>query len=223
MPNPNTPDAPAFYPRVCPLCGYEGQFIPFGKPPRTDAQCPKCRSLERHRLFWLWFEENRDLVTGPFLHFAPEKCLVPKFRERYADYKTADLFSDADLKLDLQQINQPSGHYQTILCNHVLEHIDDDRQAMRELHRVLADTGLLIVSVPIVYGWESTYENKSITDPFLREIHFGQFDHVRYYGHDFIDRLRESGFTRIEEVTAQGEDIIKYALMRGEKFFVCRK
>ena len=210
------------YRRHCPICGYHGFFTNDGRPIRIDARCPKCRSLERHRLFWLWFKEHQAQLKEPVLHFAAALVLQRKLRARFTDYTTADLFRPADLRLNIEAIDLPDGSLNTVICNHVLEHVDD-MQALSELHRILADDGRLVVSVPIVEGWDHTYENPDITDPLLREVHFGQNDHVRFYGRDFRDRLRDAGFTDIDEVTAMGPAVIEYGLDRGEKFFVCRK
>jgi hypothetical protein len=103
----------------------------------------------------------------------------------------------------------------------VLEHLDD-RKALREIRRILADDGLAILTVPLIEGWDRTYEDPAITDPGARELHFGQDDHVRYYGKDFRDRLREAGLV-FEEVTAQPADVLRYGLLRGEKVFICRR
>jgi SAM-dependent methyltransferase len=212
-----------FAPRTCPICKYQGFFTHAGRPPRIDAMCPSCHSLERYRLFWLWFLENRGKMQLPILHFAPEKILEGLFRKEFAagGYKTADLFAQADLKLNIEALDLPDGGFSTVICNHVLEHVDD-RKALGEIRRILADDGVFIVSVPIVEGWNSTYEDSALTEPTERDLHFGQYDHVRYYGSDFRDRLREAGFD-FDEVTAEGRDVITYSLLRGEKFFICRK
>lgn len=144
------------------------------------------------------------------------------FRKTWDDYKTADLFNQADIKLNIEDIEISSGTINTIICNHVLEHVDD-KKALSELYRILTDNGRLVVSVPIVEGWYETYENPQITDPLLRHLHFGQSDHVRIYGRDFRDRLRNAGFSKIEEVIATGEDVVKHGLSRGDKFFICSK
>lgn len=210
------------YPRACPICGYKGYFLHGGSPPRIDARCPSCDSLERHRLFWLWFNHDRSKLDEPILHFAPERLLEQELRKTYGRYSTADLYSGADLRLDIEALDVPTGSINTVICNHVLEHVDDKR-ALAEVFRVLAPEGRLVVSVPIIEGWQHTYENGSIEDPLLREVHFGQSDHVRYYGSDFRLRLRAAGFNQIDEVTAEGQAVIEFGLMRGEKLFVCSK
>lgn len=214
--------AKPLYPRTCPICGNHGHFGVAGYPPRLDARCRKCRSVERHRLFWLWFKGDKSKLEEPILHFAAESIFEKRFRTLYSAYQTADLFKHADLKLNIEKIDLESGSVNTVICNHVLEHVSD-RLALREIHRILSDRGQLIVSVPIIEGWEHTYENPDITTPELRTVHFGQHDHIRYYGRDFRDRLREAGFSNIQEITAEGEDVIQYSLMRGEKFFICKK
>lgn len=208
--------------RSCPICGYTGYFAPVGQPPRLEAKCPQCGSKERHRLFWLWFAGRQDKLAEPILHFAPERTLAERLRKIYPEYRTADLYRDADLELDIENIDLPDGSQNTVICNHVLEHVDD-RKALGELARVLSPAGRLICSVPIIEGWEETYENDAVTAPQERALHFGQKGHVRYYGRDFRDRLREAGFTRIEEITAEGAAVVEFGLWRGEKFFVCSK
>jgi SAM-dependent methyltransferase len=208
--------------RKCPICDYYGYFASFGRPPRLDALCPKCGSLERDRLFWISSRRQKLRVQEPILHFAPETTLRERFRRLYRDYVTADLYADADMKLNIESIDLQSGVLKTVICNHVLEHVSD-RRALAELYRVLSDDGQLICSVPIVEGWERTYENEAVTEPGARALHFGQHDHVRFYGRDFRDRLRAAGFKEVKEVTAEGKEVVDHSLLRGEKLFVCTK
>ena len=152
--------------RTCPLCGYYGWFGPMGIRPRIDAMCPNCESLERHRLFYLGCERNQIIENGRFLdpviHFAPEKVLERYIRPRCNDYKTADLFAPADLKLNLESIDLEDESVGTVIANHVFEHVDD-KKAAGEVHRILKPGGILIASVPIVEGWDDTYEDPSVT------------------------------------------------------------
>lgn len=44
--------------KYCPICGNESIFfLPYGEPPRKNALCPNCFSLERHRFFYLFFKK----------------------------------------------------------------------------------------------------------------------------------------------------------------------
>jgi SAM-dependent methyltransferase len=208
------------HPRSCSICGYHGHFSHFGRPPRVDALCPGCHSVERHRFQWLYLRDAR--LEGSILHFAAEACLEQRLRAAYgARYRTADLFTRADLRLNLERLELPDASVGGIICNHVLEHVDDSR-ALPELRRVLQPRGKLVCSVPLVYGWSRTYEDPAITDGHERELHYGQDDHVRYYGRDFVSRLREAGFD-VEERTAEGPDCVTYSLLRGDKFFICTR
>ena len=211
------------YPRECPICGYSGFFRAHGFPPRLDAQCSNCGSLERHRLFFLHCIRNGSLDgCDTLLHFAPEPILKDILRDRVKNYVTADIkMNDVDRKLDIENIDIASGQIDAVVCIHVLEHVDDVK-ALNELFRILKPGGRLYCMVPIVEGWTKTYENSSVTDDDQRTLHFGQHDHLRFYGKDFRERIAEAGFF-LDEFTAFGEAAVKYRLLRGDKVFVCRK
>ena len=63
---------------------------------------------------------------------------------------------------------------------------------MHEMFRVMKYDGWGSIQVPMSGG--KTFEDFSITDPKDCLRVFGQEDHVRIYGYDFINRLKESGF-----------------------------
>jgi SAM-dependent methyltransferase len=204
--------------RWCPVCERSAaRFKPFGNPPRAEAQCPHCLSLERHRLAWLYLHQRTDLFDGrpmAMLHVAPEFCFEPRLRKRIgAGYLTADLSNRAMVRMDIERIQYPDESFDVIFCSHVLEHVDDDRRAMREFARVLKRDGWAILLVPIMA--EVTYEDPSITEPAERLRAFGQEDHVRRYGPDYADRLREAGFhvtiTRIVDLVSP-EDTVRMGL-----------
>lgn len=188
--------------RECPICGARyRRFMPYGYvETREDALCPNCLSLERHRMIWLWMERNTDLFKSlpRMLHIAPEQSLMRHFKELYGPsdkYITADLESPiADKHFDVQDIPLPAESVDVVMCNHLLEHVEDDRRAISELYRILRPGGWGVVLVPEDRERETTYEDNSITDPKERTRLFGQYDHRRVYGRDYDDRLREAGF-----------------------------
>ncbi|MGO4389224.1 methyltransferase domain-containing protein [Microvirga sp. 2YAF29] len=213
-----------FYPRECCLCGFKGFFRGFGHPPRYDACCPQCESLERHRLLALWLNNNPDILKNgtTVLHFAPEEVVGRFVRRRTHDYKSADLEPGrADLMLNIEQIALPDASCDVIICFDVLEHVDD-RKALKELMRVLRPNGIALLRTPFVESWSQTYENPQIQTPADRYLHFGQEDHVRYFGADVRDRIRFAGF-QLEEFVAIEPDVSRYGLVRGETIFIARK
>ena len=154
----------------CPVCDSTfRRFAAFGHPPRPEAQCPRCGSLERHRLMWLFLIRNTPVETASLrvLHVAPESGISHRLRTlRNLDYLTADLDpTKADVKMDIASIQFPDGHFDVILCSNVLEHVPDAGQAMCELRRVLAPSGFALLDVPIRSDLEDTYEDWSITSP----------------------------------------------------------
>ena len=188
--------------RKCPICGTRRRrFLPYGYvTSREDALCPHCLALERHRMIWLWIERNTDLMTSHprLLHIAPEVSLMRHFKRIYRgtdSYITADLESPlADMHFDVQHIPLESRSVDVVIANHLFEHVKDDRLAMRELYRIMRPGGWGIMVVPEDRGRATTFEDETITDPAERTRIFGQYDHLRVYGRDYDDRLREAGF-----------------------------
>jgi len=186
---------------ACPICEYHAKsFLPAGLyVKRANEKCPSCGSLTRHRHVWLFLNEYlKGKQDVKILHFSPEKPIAVRLKKRVGvDYKTSqyDRSVLADLYLDIQAIDLPDNQFDIIICSHVLEHIPDDQKAMREIYRILKPGGIAIVLVPL---WPSekhaTYENYAITDERDRIMHFGQYDHLRIYGLDVVDRLEKAGF-----------------------------
>ena len=223
--------------KECPLCGCRRRkFLPYGYvSPRENALCPNCLALERHRLLWLWLLRESDLGRGAvalprLLHIAPEVALMRKFRKMYSSqpdrYITADLESPlADMHFDVQQIPMGDGEVDTIICNHILEHVEDDIKALRELYRILRPNGWAVILSPVDLEREHTFEDDTITDPKERTCIFGQYDHRRIYGRDYVERLAAVGFEVYdipykEEFSQKEQEL--YALP-DEHLYVVRK
>ena len=129
---------------------------------------------------------------------------------------------DVDLQIDIQDIAVPDNSFDVVYCSHVLEHVDEAR-AIPELYRIVRPGGLLLAMVPLIEGWEQSYIDASkTTNEEDRTLYFNQEDHIRFYGRDFRARLERPGF-QIEEYTAVEPHVSRYALIRGEKIFLCRK
>ena len=229
-------------------------FLPYGYgTQRNNVLSPSTLSLERHRLLWLYLNEQTDffqselvsdsLITNikriklrdaklnsalKVLHFAPEQAFYKLFRnQKNLDYTTTDLFSPlADVKADICNLPFKDNQYDVILCNHVLEHIPDDTKAMQELYRVLKPGGMAILQIPQDLSRATTFADNTITDQKERAKIFGQYDHVRIYGRDYFDKLRSIGFKVIEEDYTNKiapELVEKYCLAKGEIIPVCFK
>ena len=206
-------------------------FLPYGYgKQRKNALAPGTLSLERHRLLWLYLKNETDFFTAPkkVLHMAPEQCFLKRFKNlKNLDYLTADLYSPiVDVKADICDLPFEENTFDIVFCNHVLEHIEDDKKAMSELYRVLKPEGMGIFQIPQDLNLEKTHEDFSITSSEERAKHFGQYDHVRVYGKDYFDRLRSVGF-KVNEVNysekISSELIEKYCLTKGEILPVCFK
>lgn len=228
--------------KYCPICeNFTNIFLPFGEHPRPNALCPKCKSLERHRLIYLYFKNETKIFKNKMslLHFAPEKILFDIFKNHTnIDYWPVDLYDTRYIKekVDIQKIPYPSNSFDIVYCSHVLEHVKDDIGAMKELYRVVkpkSEGGSALIMVPLFYDLNETLENEEYNTPELRSKYYGQFDHVRAYGSDFSDKLKSVGF-EVEKYNkydlANDKNLIKiYGITENDKkimqneLWVCRK
>jgi SAM-dependent methyltransferase len=216
----------------CNVCGktYK-KFLPYGRMvSRENALCPKCLSLERHRLMQFYLKEKTNFYTADLkvLHIAPEHCFIKRFTAlKNIKYVTADIESPlAMVKMDIHQIPFEANSYDVAFCNHVMEHVKDDIKAMSEIYRVLKPGGWAIIQSPLWPGLATTFEDSKITDPKERERIFGQNDHVRNYGTDYGRRLEKAGFTVVEDkfvMEMSKEKVKRFALPAEEIVYFCKK
>ncbi len=215
----------------CPCCeGNFRTFLPFGANHRPNAICPGCLSLERHRLLWLYLKNQTNLLKENLavLHVAPEYIFQQKLIYlANLKYLTADIVSgEAMVQMDITNIHYEDNYFDVILCNHVLEHIPDDEQAMKELYRVLKPGGWAILQVPIDTRLAKTIEGSLSLTLQEREKLFGHHDHVRQYGRDYKVKLEQAGF--IVKLNSYPQElgtgaIKKIGLIPDEDIFLCLK
>jgi predicted SAM-dependent methyltransferase len=228
----------------CPFCGgHFRKFLPAGLDLpvfkeknivgggyRVNVKCSRCRSSDRERLTYLYLKNKTELFDKNLkvLHVAPERNLQRVLMTcPNIDYLSVDLNSPlAMVRMDITEIKYKDNSFDVLICNHVLEHIPDDRKAMSELYRVLKPAGWAILQVPISLLLNKTYEDSTVTTPEEREKVFGQSNHVRIYGKDYKDRLEKIGFS-VEVynfVSEFGESTThKYGLLKEEDMYICSK
>ena len=217
----------------CPVCEKSfKKFLSYGSKvaQRDNVLCPYDLTLERHRLMWLYLKDHSNFMTDKLdvLHIAPEQCFHARFKEQSnLKYLTGDLESPiADMHFDLHSIPLEENRFDVVFCNHVLEHVDDALQCMKELYRVMKPGGWGIMQVPQDITRQETYEDGSITSPEDREKHYWQKDHVRLFGLDYPEWLKKAGFTVKEFKPTENyskEQITRYRLQEGEVLYIVSK
>lgn len=191
----------------CNICNFKcDRFASDGW--HENVRCPKCGSDVRKRLFVATifkFEKGKYLqenIRGKsILHFAPERSITRLVEKYCANYKTADyltegyLYEKLDFEMDISDMAEIStSSFDTLIAMDVLEHVKNDKAAIAEIFRILKPGGTCFLTVPQKDNLDETYEDASITEPEDRELHFGQFDHLRIYGSDFKEFLKKEGF-----------------------------
>lgn len=207
------------------------KFLPYGyTKQRTNVLSPSTLSLERHRLLWLFLQRKTQFFQENIkvLHFAPEQAFYHRFKKQTnLTYITTDLHSPlADIQADICNLPFENNSFDVILCNHVLEHIPDDKKAMQELYRILKPKGWAIIQVPLDTKRNKTFSDDSITNPKERSEIFGQYDHLRIYGMDFFQKLEKEGFQVTPypcQKIVSDEEIEKFCLDFNEILPFCQK
>jgi SAM-dependent methyltransferase len=218
----------------CPVCERKfSKFLSYGSKVahRENVLCPYDLTLERHRLMWLYLKNESNFFTAnklEVLHIAPEQCFHGKFKaQKNLNYLTGDLESPiADLHFDLHAIPLEKDRFDVVFCNHVMEHVDDPIQCMKELFRVMKPGAWAIMQVPQDMSRQTTYEDPTITTPEDREKHFWQKDHVRLFGRDYPQWLEKAGFELEYYDVNQKFDantIERYRLIKDELLYIAKK
>ncbi len=218
----------------CPVCEKKfSKFLSYGSnvAHRENVLCPYDLTLERHRLMYLYLKQESNFFSAEnlsVLHMAPEQCFIDSFKkQKNLNYLTADIESPiADLHFDLHEIPLEDNRFDVVFCNHVMEHVEDPIQCMKELYRVMKKGGWALMQVPQDFNRDITYEDASIKSPKEREKHFWQKDHLRLFGKDYPQWLEKAGFT-VEEFDLNkhfDKNVInRFRLVQGEILYIAKK
>ena len=214
----------------CEICrNHVVSWYPAGET-QKNCFCPICGSIHRNRFVYHVIKYYTNLLDGAnhsVLYFAPERFIKEmKNICGEKEYITVDITPGrADTVADITDLQFPNEHFDYIRCNHVTEHVVDDKKGFAEMERVLKPEGLLIFSVPILWDRE-TLEDEDIKSDEDRKKYYGQGDHVRYYGRDIVERVQRAGFNVqilfSNEIMSEGE-IDKYGCLSRDSVFLCKK
>jgi len=215
----------------CACCGGRfRRFLSFGNPRRKNALCPACGSLERHRFLWLYLERSGklDKKSLSLLHIAPERAIARQLdRRKNVKQISLDLLDDsASVRGDAEALPFRDNAFDGLICFHVLEHVSDDAAALREIRRALSPDGWAVISVPYDQSRPRTDEDPTVTDTRERRRRFGQEDHVRRYGRDFLQRLDDAGLRfqqRQAKAVIPANLLAVNAIGENEIFVECNK
>ncbi len=193
-----------------------------------DGYCPRCNAKARHRRLWLYLcnytdffgHAKRVLDVGPSPGLS--RALAGRDDLHYVSVGIETGTPRLSVAGDISALPFADRTFDVVLCQHVLEHVDDDRRSLAEIRRVTKNGGLAVISVPMRLD-QTTHEDPSVTDPQEREELFGEAGHVRMYGYDLADRLQDAGF---ESSLHNAEDIPsaeckRNGLRRDEHLFIC--
>jgi SAM-dependent methyltransferase len=206
----------------CNIC--EHLFSKFILLPNQDKLCPFCGSLSRNRLLWKILNTQLQ-IKGRILHFSPSRPLYRKLKNypgiKYVSSDFEDEFL-ADKRYDITQIDEMNNTFDFIICYHVLEHIEKDRQAMAELFRILKPKGIAIIQTPFKEG--DIYEDFSIQSKEGRLKYFGQEDHVRIYSIEGLkNRLKQTNFNVDTKKFRSSEEDQIFGFREGEVVLFVQK
>lgn len=165
----------------CPICRYYGPFM--NKNNRLRAKCPKCGELERARMAMLVIDSiysDKKASETDVLHVSPENFLRKIFKDKFKSYISSDLFrEDVDHQFDIQNIPYPDNSFDLVFASHVLEYVENDKQAIQEIKRVLRPGGLAFLPVPMLHEKTIDYEERPPNKRIIRETGIDYFDRYK--------------------------------------------
>lgn len=232
-------------PEHCVVCSTDvGAFRPHPNADKVDLRfmydmgvvgsrldkhlCPNCACNDRDRHLWMYLAAVGALTDLPgqrVLHIAPEARLEPMIAALGpAEYVCGDLFPrPGHLKIDVEQLQFPDGHFDLIICNHVLEHVHAPDRAVAEFARVLAPGGRLVAQTPYSPLLRNTIEMTRPVSAEFATYYFGQNDHVRLFGADIVDVFHRAGLhgdLYAHDQVVPGVDPDDHGVNADEPFFV---
>ncbi|MDE0805234.1 MAG: class I SAM-dependent methyltransferase [Acidimicrobiales bacterium] len=190
-------DIPSGANSFCNICRWAGES--FDSPPHSEgSHCPSCGSIARERfLHWSWIrswvpvEGARVIENSPRLGEGYRTMMSRALHYRGSDYD--ERAHQADIQLDLQDIDLPTSSLDVVLSTHVLEHVPNTGRALRELHRVLAPGGVVVLQVPLA--------EPTTKPPDSPEFHADDTPVFWRFGFDLADQLSDAGFVVETQVT----------------------
>ena len=230
---------------TCPICDYQASsFLPYGRDNeaikkykiipmgyRKNALCPKCYSKDRERLIYLFIKTllNNKLLNynSKIIHFAPERAIEKNFfRKKFNNYLTADIEgNNVDFNLDLQNLNFTQSNFDLVICNHVLEHIEEDVKSLENIFKLLKPGGFAILQVPFSNLIDEDFSVTNLNNKYDRFKYYGQEDHVRIYSKNgFVNKIKNTGFElRIYKSSEFFDKKNNLGLIENDEIFFAKK
>lgn len=232
---------------ICPICGFRSQdlgvlgqdgpaiakYHPIAMGMR-EGKCFRCGATDKEKLVWLYLRQEYGVLSKrniKVLHMAPERETAKRLKRLFGrNYIAGDFFTEDYIrnypnyvrKMDVCDLPFEDNSFDLVICNHVMEHLSDDRLGMRELYRVLKPGGTAIIQAPLSLQLEKTLEDPACNTEELRYLEYGQSNHLRLYGIDYKERLVESGF-HVEYFDFPKEIKQQYGLAEKEYIHLCFK
>jgi len=182
----------------CNVCGWQGKsFYSFWNEmcrKKDQTLCPKCWSSVYQRNLAKYLRDNlKPDYPYEVMECSPHSSDPVGAVLKNMHYVSIDIVKGrAQLVMDLTAMTFKDNFFDIVVCSAVLEHVKDDRAAIKEMYRALKRGGIVIIEIPMGYygDMEGDHTTEFAGQPF--------YEHYRAYGYDdAIEKMNDVGF-RVE-------------------------
>jgi len=130
-----------------------------------------------------------------------ERCIAIDISQEYLDKAKEIRPDNIYVKASVENLPFSNNSFGKVIFTHVLEHVNNPKRAISEIHRILAHNGILFLAVPAKEGEDFLSKHNSVFRNFLKKYHKTSFNEKK-----IIEYLKK--FKKVNIKKIKGKDTV---------------